>query len=277
MDKSAPYSDPVRPPHNTNDILPFILPSPEVSTSCDQSITVAKERGFSVQFSALLNINLSRTEQEIRRLESELMKKYTLQNPGIYYEQLMQNEHYAQDARDLLASTKAGHAYFITGFITASETTWTIGKTMGSGGAFDTTVPVGQACGLPDGGLLGVSFGTNKLINNSCSHTRHVREEQIFAVSYYTVKLSSRLKWLSHDASRTPILSGPKKAKAYHLAMGNNNDDEEIEFEWDSGDEEGSITEFKSKELESEDLMILVNDVQQILEENDGSLYLEIM
>ncbi|EMT72256.1 hypothetical protein NOF04DRAFT_19371 [Fusarium oxysporum II5] len=277
LDRFAPYPDPRRPPHNTNDILPSIVPDPEVSNSSDQTITVARDRGFLVQLSALLNINLSRNREESIRLESDLVKKYVLSSPEIYFEQLMENEDYAKDARDLLSKAKGNRGYLVTGFITASEATWTTENATGRGGGFDASVPVGQACGVPDSGFLDISLGVNSVTNNTQSYTRHVVGEQIFAISYSTVQLSEKRIWPSNNVNHTPVITGPKKAKAHHLAMGNKDGDDLEEVEWDSDDEDGTICKSEPAKLQEEELEIILKDNQQILEENSSFLYLTII
>ncbi|KAG5749910.1 hypothetical protein H9Q69_012446 [Fusarium xylarioides] len=276
LDRFAPYPDPRRPPHNTNDILPSILPEPQVSNLSDQTITVAKDHGFSVQLSALLNINLSRNSEESIRLESDLVKKYVLSSPEIYFEQLMENGDYAKDARDLLSKAKRNRGYLITGFITASGTTWTTENTTGRGGGFDATVPVGQACGIPDSGFLDVSLGANSVTSHTQSHTRHVVGEQIIAISYATVQLSGKPIWPSRNVNYIPVITGPKKAKAHHLAMSNNDGDDMEEVEWDSDDEDGAICISEPMKLQEEDLEILLKDNQRIAEEDSSFLYLTV-
>jgi hypothetical protein len=242
LDKYAPFNDPSRPAHRTCDIIPSILPNPEISATWSDSFTVAREKGFTVQLSALLNINLSRSVGETIQLESGEVKKYALENPHVYFRQLINNDHYLQDARELIASTRSGYAYLITGFITTTDTTWTIENTVGGGKGFNATVPLGQAIGLPDAGLLDSGFGVNASNSNARSHTRHVAEEQVFAVSYSVVKMTNKMKWLSTTPEPTPMLGRPKRAKAHHLAMnhGDSSDDEEIE--WDSEDSEVQVT-----------------------------------
>lgn len=276
LDKFAPFSDPSRPAHKTNDIIPSILPKPEISTGCDQTITVARERGFTVQLSALLSIDLSRSKGETRRLESELVKKYTLQNPQACFQQFMQDDDYAQDARDLLASTSTGRVYLVTGFITTSEATWTIENTASNGNGFKAAIPIGEAAGLPIPGF-DVGFGVNGSNSNTSSHTRHVSEEQIFAISYSVVELSTRFKLLSKSTAPTPVVGRPKRAKAYHLAMGNESDGDDEELEWCSDDEEALVTTSKPSTLPNRELEVHEEDVQESLENREYSSYLNVI
>ncbi|KAH7140267.1 hypothetical protein B0J13DRAFT_557456 [Dactylonectria estremocensis] len=278
LDRFAPFSDPAKPPHDTNDIIPSILPSPEVETSYDGTLTVARKRPFSVPLAGLLNMNLSRTEEESRRLESKLVKRYRLRNPCIQFELLMQNQFYAQDARELLKNAPSGHVYLVTGFITASESTWTVEATNGSRKDFSVTVPVGAAAGIPDFGLLDAGFGLNGSISNKRSQTRHVAEEQIFAVAYSIVKLSIKLKWPSGLATRVPVVSRPKRAKAYHLAMGGDGDDSDEEFEWNSDDEVGVVKESKDFNAMEKDVgEIILHNGDPSSDEDDHDLFIDVV
>ncbi|KAI8712273.1 hypothetical protein NCS52_01325000 [Fusarium sp. LHS14.1] len=264
--------------HRTNDIIPCILPKPEIVKSVDQTTTVARERSFSMKLSALLNIDLSRTEEESRGLQSELVKKYILPLPEDHFLQLMQNEGYAQDVIRLLQGTRSGRAYFVTGIITATESTWTVKTTVGRGKGFNTTVPVGEAVGIPDPGLLDVGFGLNGSTSNTRSYTKHVAEEQIIALAYSVVKLSSKLTWSPNLITQTPVIGRPKRAKGHHLSMGGGDEDEEEEFEWDSDDEEGAVIEARPKKTDNDDgLEITLRNGMQPLEHGEDITYLDII
>ncbi len=67
----------------------------------------------------------------------------------------------------------------------------------------------------------------------------HVAEEEIFAVSYSIVKLLYGFSRSPLSITKTPVIGRPKRAKAYHLAFGDDDDsDEEIEVSSDE-DEDG--------------------------------------
>jgi hypothetical protein len=278
LDKYAPYSPSGDVRHKTNDIIPCILPKPEMVKSVDQTTTVARERGFSMKLSALLNIDLSRTEEESRGLQSELVKKYMLPLPEDHFLRLMQNKFYAQDALRLLQGTQSGRAYLVTGIITATESTWTIETTVGRGKGFNATVPVGEAVGIPDPGLLDVGFGMNGSTSNTRSYTKHVAEEQIIAVAYSVVKLSSKLTWSPNLITQTPVIGRPKRAKGHHLSMGGDDEDEEEEFEWDSDDEDGVVKEARPGKTGQDDaLEITLQNGVQLLELGENVPYLDLI
>lgn len=279
LDKYAPFNDPSKPAHRTCDIIPSILPKPEISTACSDSFTVAREKGFTVQLSALLNINLSRSIGETIQLESGCVKKYALENPDVYFRQLIKNDHYLQDARELIASTRSGHAYLITGFITTTDTTWTIENTVGGSKSFNATVPLGQATSLPDAGLLDSGFGLNTSNSNTRSHTRHISEEQVFAVSYSVVKLTNKISWVSTAPEPTPMLGRPKRAKAHHLAMNRGEDSGDEEIEWDSEDSDVQVTKRVSNPDFSteEEWEFYAEGAEHILEDSADCLCLGIL
>lgn len=189
----------------------------------------------------------------------------------------MRDDNYAQDARELIAGTSAGRVYLVTSFITASEATWTIENTTTSGSGFNSTIPIGQATGFPDPGF-DVGFGVNGSNSNTRSHTRHVSEEQIFAISYSVVKLSTRFTWFSKDA-QTPVVSRPKRAKAYHLAMSSENDGEDEELEWYSEDEEAVVSKSKpnASALVEQELEVYMEDVELNLEDEEDFLYFNVI
>ncbi len=62
----------------------------------------------------------------------------------------------------------------------------------------------------------------------------HVAEDKIFAVSYSIVKLSYGFNRSPLSVTKTLVICRPKRAKAHHLAFGNDNDsDEEIKVSSD--------------------------------------------
>ncbi|KAB8239144.1 uncharacterized protein BDW43DRAFT_319392 [Aspergillus alliaceus] len=101
------------------------------------------------------------------------------------------------DVRALLESAKFHRIYLVTGFLTASRM---------------------------------LDFGLQPRV---CSGAQHSRElfsegEEIIAASYSVVKLKHQGRPLPGFDTKAPVLGRPKRAKAYHLALGH--DEENFEF-----------------------------------------------
>ncbi|OJJ08813.1 hypothetical protein ASPVEDRAFT_47969 [Aspergillus versicolor CBS 583.65] len=223
-------------PHNTNDIIPGILPEPSVSINRKETIQIFREKGISGQLSALLGFDIMRGSSETRQLESELVKQYTLSNPVQYFETLMHDQDYAQDVRALLETTKSHHAYLVTGFLTAVRATWTITSGTNTANSLGVNIPLSTLINVPVPGLLDFSFQPR--ISSGAQHTRELSsdQEEIFAVSYSVVEWKHRGVPLPGFGIKAPVLGRPKRAKAYHLALGHDDGSSE-EIELDSDEE----------------------------------------
>lgn len=162
----APFSLPGTPSHNTDDIIPSILPEPSLSTSIKAFRKAARERGASVKLANLVGFHVARSEERSRTLESESVKSYVLPNPEHYFEELMKDEDYSRDVRTLLGKVRPRHAYLVTGFLTTTKSAW---KTEGSQNnetalsvtvPFSTVLPAAAAGAVDiDGGLCGSVSG----------------------------------------------------------------------------------------------------------------------
>lgn len=226
------------PSRNTNEIIFDILPKPLSSVNRKETIQVFREKGISGQLSALLGFDIMRGSSETRQLESELVKQYTLSNPEQYFETLMHNQHYAQDVRALLETTKSHRAYLVTGFLTAVRATWTIESGTNTVNSLGVNIPLSICINVPVPELLDFSFQPR--ISSGAQHSRELSSDRQknFAVSYSVVKLKHQDVPLPGFGTKAPVLGRPKRAKAYHLAMGREDDSSE---EVESDSDEGSI------------------------------------
>lgn len=275
----APSNYPGVPHHNTNDIIPSILPTPSISTSNGEEATVFAKKGIFVKLSSIFNIEIGNNRGETRRLECRVAKRYRLPNPDQHFKQLMSNQHYAKDAQALLAQSSSKEAYFITGFLTATDATWTIeaAESKGADAALGVS-PVGAAAGgVSVPGLPYVSFGANGSRGFGRSGQRHVAEEEIIAVSYSVVRNSSKLDYSSMSIRQSLFIGLPKRAKSHHLTMGPK-DDQEEEFDWDSEDEDSDVKALgnvvgNEKRQDQEHIEIST----KLIEGGEGDLYIIII
>ncbi|KAI9924855.1 hypothetical protein MW887_006712 [Aspergillus wentii] len=258
LDGYAPCCPPAhgQPSHNTNEIIRDILPQPSLSANRKELVQVFREKGISAQLSALLGLELSRGSSETRKLESELVKQYSLSNPQQYFDILMQNQDYSRDVRVLLENAKSHRAYLVTGFLTAVSTTWTIETTTNTANSLNVNVPLSALANVPVPGAL--DFGLQPRINSGTQRSREfsTAAEEIFAVSYSVVELKSQSRLLPGFGHKSPTLRHPKRAKAYHLALGDDDDSsEEIDL-----DSDGDIEYGKNKATSAEASVNLIGD-----------------
>jgi hypothetical protein len=275
LDRFAPIALPGTPAHETNDILPSILPQPTLSTSCDELFSAARKRGFSAELSALLKVNVSRDVEQSRRLESKSVRRYTLPNPGAYFQELMKNEYYAKDVRDLLKALWPHHTYLVTGFLTATDSNWTIEASNKTTKGIETTLPVAEAAGVPIPGLADAGLGLSTEAAAHQSRKISVVGEEIFAVSYSVAKLSYAFGSPPGFVTRMPLVSRPKLAKPHHLAMG---PDDEEEIEYDSDEETDMTIEpyLGHSEADMHLDQTITLDHQHVLSEAHGQRYVDI-
>jgi hypothetical protein len=159
-----------------------------------------------------------------------------MENIRLVFKKLMQSPLYAKHAEELLRETWPHEAYFVTGFITATNSKWTITDTVGGKGAVKATVPMGQLSGVPAElfrGSLDTGGQANKTLAGKHLRQMSVEAEGIIAVSYFTVKLSYTVDFGSGSITRAAVFGKARRAKNNELAMGGD-DDEQDEVEYDS-------------------------------------------
>ncbi|KAH6684469.1 hypothetical protein B0J14DRAFT_13228 [Halenospora varia] len=259
----APFSLPGTPSHNTDDIIPSILPEPSLSTSIKAFRKAARERGVSVKLANLVGFHVTRNEEQSRTLESESVKRYILPNPEHYFEELMKNENYSRDVRALLEKVRPRHAYLVTGFLTTTKSAWKIDGSQNSTTALNVTVPVSTILPVAVAGAVDIDGGLGGSGSSQQSDERAVAEEEIFAVSYSVARLSYKPSASKTLLTSNPTIGPPKRAKAYHLALGNNEEEEEEEeIDWDSDD---AVEQFKAvsvKRNQSIDADVIISGIE---------------
>lgn len=280
LTKFAPFP-PISPgeaSHNTNEIIPSILPTPSLSTSRKEFLKVVHEKEIKIGLTAFFGLDFARNKEESRSLESELVKRYVLSNPEHHFQKLMQNEHYARDILALLDSNKLHHAYLVTGFLTTAGATWKIEASCKKTDGFNVVAPISDLANIPVPGLLDLSVNPRITTTTEQKREMCVAEEEIFAVSYSIVKLSYGFKGSAFSITKTPVIGRPKRAKAYHLAMGDGSgSDDEIEVSSDDdgyGDSDGDIVKGKGISIQLSNALILLEEEKPSCDTMDKSLFI---
>jgi hypothetical protein len=123
---------------NTQDIIPNILPKPRISMSRKdflQSDMQPKIFGALVRFlnsdlqTDVVHIPLAKFfSSDPKYAESETgnaqVKIYSLKEPKVVFERLMQDELFAKDLRELLNEEPDKKGYMVVGFVTAEGVRW---------------------------------------------------------------------------------------------------------------------------------------------------------
>ena len=224
------------PSHNTDDIIPGILPKPSPSTDRKDVLQNTKETGLKASLTALFGLEHTKDKQELATLETEEVRRYSLHNPREYFNKLMENELYAEDVNELLESK--GRAYLVTGFLTTKGALWTFSNTKSNRNAVDASVPVTGLAGatIPIPGLKDphISASDSKIYGRQ----RHMRvpEEEIFAVAYSVVKRSSTLGLQRPHVRHNVVLRSSMRVKGRHHGFGDDSD-EEVDNDEDEDEE----------------------------------------
>ncbi len=217
---------------------------------------------------------MARNTEQSRDLESRMVKKYCLPNPERYFQELLKNEHYAGDVGLLLRKLWPRHAYLVTGFLTATESTWKIEDARSKSTGFNLVLPVSGALSVPVPGLVDVEINPHASTSAECRRELHVAGEQIFAVSYSIVKLALKFTSSAGLVTSVPTIGRPKRAKAHHLAFGSNEDeDEEVEYESDDDDEDTINTSKSGGHALHENITIVDIEDGEQLHVTGGDVY----
>ena len=258
----APFSLPGTPSHNTDDIIPSILPEPSLSTSIKAFRKAARERGVSVKLANLVGFDVTRNEEQSRTLESEILKRYVLPNPEHYFEELMKNEHYSRDVHALLEKVWPRHAYLVTGFLTATKSAWKIDGSQNNKNALNLTVPISNVLPATVAGAVDSEGRLGGSGSSQQNDERAVAEEEIFAVSYSVARLSYKPSASKTLFTSNPTVGPPKRAKAHHLAFGNDEEEEEEEIDWDSDDAVEQFQAGSIKRNRSVDADVIISGIE---------------
>lgn len=235
LDNFAPFPSPGVPSHDTNDIIPSILPVPNISAPFVNVVAHTAQRGIGTQLTALLKAELRSHEEQDLALECDELRRYMLPNPSVSFRELMTNEHYATDVRSILEKKWPQDAYLITGFLVAVNAKWKMNSARERSTGAEVTVPVAEPAGMP--GVRSLDVGAGAGVSSGTKQHREATTtgEEIIAVSYSIAKLSYETSWTAAFLSKAPKIGRAVRAKPHHKSMGD--EDEEI-LEWDSGDED---------------------------------------
>lgn len=239
QDAYAPFEplDSSEARHNTQEILPGILPKPELSTNRKEIVQRVQKHGVNAELTSLFGLELDWSDEHRAQLECAKVEQYMLKNPERFWDRLRKDAAYEKDVTELLAKCHRKKGYFVTGFMTAEGPLWKKSHKKVHSISGNITAPVSATfLGAPT--PLDPSLGmdnSNKIFSSSKWHTSG---EQIFAVSYYTVQLTRSFeKYAKHYVKKEAEFGGPARGKKYHLMLGEGEDEVEVESDDDLPDE----------------------------------------
>lgn len=262
LNRFAPYStiSSNEPSHNTNDIIPSILPTPSSSSNRKDFLNSIHDHKIRTTLASFFGLNITSSEGESVALECLEVKRYTLPNPEKYFESLLANQLYARDVHDILEKSTSNQAYLVTGFLTTTGTVWKTGNGRSMTDSVAAKLPLAEVTGVPVPGLFDLGASAEKTTANRHLREMYVAEEEIFAVAYSTVKLSRTFsRSAPHFMTKSPVVGRPKRAGARHLALGLDSD-EEIDADSDSDVDDSIRNKEQASDMHSGAKLILVDE-----------------
>jgi hypothetical protein len=234
LDIRLPLRDYAPSRQNPQDIVSSILPEPNLSTNRKDFVSAMQSSGFRTKLGDYLGMHLGSTDEESLALESQAIRRYSLDQHKQHFTALMADATYHSEVTQLLKNSKTGKGYLVVGFMTVEGGVWTQGNNQERSAGVNATAPIVLAtAGIPS---LDPSINTSLSHQTTGSHSFKSAPLQIFAVAYDIVKLTHSFdKTVPRYIKTEPALGPAKRAKAHHLAMGKDSD-EEIEIDEESGD-----------------------------------------
>jgi len=234
--------------HNPADLIKNLLSKPSLTTNRKDVLDNVKDASIKTSLSKLFGLEGSLKNEEKVKLETKEVRRYTLNNPELYFKTLMDDELYARDVRALLGETKWREAYLVVGFLTTSNATFDRTSNRNAGFEGHGTVPVTEALGAPP--VPGLDLDPElsaKIKAERKLETAHTMspDEEIFAVAYITIKGP---KFRKNSGKPKPI-GRPKVASAKHLAFGEDDDDDE--------DEDDEEEDYDNQEDEDQEIKLV--------------------
>jgi hypothetical protein len=175
-----------------------------------------RRSGVQASLSELFRIEFDRSAGNSIRLESELVKRYSLVDPERRFAELLEHPQYAAEVSSLLAKRRSRRGYLVTGFMTTTNSTWS--KVTTDNNSLDTNVALDPGLvtsGAPSG--LDIGVGANHATSKSKQSEWFSPNEEIFAVSYVGLKLQG--SGLLGRGPKKPVIGDVVLASNGHAAL----------------------------------------------------------
>jgi len=229
-DRFAPFEDPKKSgiyPHNTNNILPDILPAPIRTINRKGSAASVPHKSLWLTIGSIFRIHLAAHRERQAEFQAAQVDRYALNNPSEVFKELMNNQFYARDVRALLEET-GGKAWLVTGFLTTGKegAKWIRSDAVRKDARLTVTVPVQEAIAgvpqvmLPGGGGLSVNpgVGMGKGVGRTAGSEMVSPDQEIFAVAYAEVMTRPRLS--GFKMTKVVKVGSPKRPNSSDLTFG---------------------------------------------------------
>lgn len=228
-DEFAPFQSDGRPDHFAGDIIPDILPLPRVSAEKACTMVAGNGGGGRTDLATIFRLDFVRRGQQQRILDCSEVKRYRLENVKMTFENLMRNPYYRQDVEAFVQSVNPHSAYFVAGFITATNANWILCDKSESTNMIKATLSASGFAGMPKSnlfsGVLDVGGQAGAWATSARRSESRVQGEEIIAVYYYSVKLKYGYDFESRCLTRTPVIQRARRTRRSELSMAGEDED----------------------------------------------------
>ncbi len=214
---------------NPQDIAPNILRDPIPYRSRHDVIHAASNITLQGSLTSYFAAHVDSDSNQSVELQGDFVKRYQMINNAIVFRKLMSDDRYKAQIELLLSEAKKDEVFLVTGFLTTKKTRWTMSAGREHGAGVNLEVPVGEVLGGP----IDANPGVDVSLSRGAGHdmTGQVEIEEIFAIAYDVIKHKHSLdRTAKHWMATTTVLGDEKRTKSGHLAFGDEDSDEEIEY-----------------------------------------------
>ena len=232
--------DPSHDGFNPEDIVPNIRPEPIPYRSRKDVIRAASSVTLQGSLASYFGAHADSTSSQSVEFESDIVKRYQMINNVVVFGKLMADGRYSALVERLWGEAKTDGVLLVTGFLSTKMTRWTTSAGRGTGVGVNVEVPAGELLGAPIDGNPGMNASVSREAGHDMSG--QVDVEEIFAVAYDVIKHKHTLdKKAKHWVATTTVLGDEKRTKAGHLAFGEEDSEEEIEYHPETEEDQTSV------------------------------------
>lgn len=240
--------DPSHDGFNPEDIVPNICPEPIPYRSRTDVIRAASSVTLQGSLASYFGAHADRHGSQSVEFESDVVKRYQMINNVVVFQKLMADGRYSALVEQLWDEAKADGVLLVTGFLSTKMTRWTTSAGRGNGVGVNMEVPAGELLGAPIDGNPGMDVSLSREAGHDM--TGQVDIEEIFAVAYDVIKHKHALdKKAKHWVATTTVLGDEKRTKAGHLAFGEEDSEEEIDYHPETEEDQTSTFVLESSVL----------------------------
>ena len=216
--------------HNTQDILPNILPKPIKSGDRKDVLTKAVGGQLTARLEKVFGLEAATDSNSRMEITSKKVERFTLKQGEEIFKRLMKDEEYQSQVREFLKNKRK--AYMVTGFLTTETTSWERGQA--SKKSASAKASISQETTSQPG--VDASIEAKAKAEREQTNSEVTSQKMIFAVSYNVIALEYRFDFSAKNFATKEIkYGGEQRALNRQLALGHS---EKMEIEEEEEEDE---------------------------------------